>query len=84
MISPLGRRLLSRNRSTHLPDDLWRGVQLTRGVRLDSPPFTTARTIISRPLGVKGAFLCVSIWLPTNHRGLATSAFTVTAEWTTS
>jgi len=34
---------------------------------LDSPQSTTARTIISRPLGVKGAFLWVSIRSSANH-----------------
>ena len=51
---------------------------------LDSPKSTTARTIISRPLGVKGAFLCVSIRSSANRWRLATSAFTVQTEWTTS
>src|SRR5579863_6359207 len=50
----------------------WRGggSRATRDLRNDrgrppvlsySPSSTTVRTIISRPLGVKGAFLCVSI-----------------------
>ena len=52
----------------------------TLGSRYSIP----ARTIISRPLGVKGAFSCVSIRSSANHRRLATSAFTVQTEWTTS
>jgi hypothetical protein len=34
---------------------------------LVSPQSITARTIASRPLGVKGAFMCVSIRLSANH-----------------
>src|SRR6185437_1518583 len=48
------------NRSIHLPTVF--GVVLNRraAAGLDRPSSTTARTIISRPLGVKGAFLCAS------------------------
>jgi hypothetical protein len=50
-----------------------------------SPPSTTLRTMASRPLGVRSAFLCVSIRFPPRITVcLATSAFTAGAEWTTS
>src|SRR3954453_10024474 len=48
------------------------------------PKSTTARTISSRPFGVRRAFLCVSIRSSANRWGLATSAFPVQTEWTTS
>src|SRR5262249_3078844 len=38
----------------------------------------------SRPFGVREAFLCVSIRFPANRCCLATSAFPVGTEWTTS
>jgi hypothetical protein len=46
---------------THLATDF--GVTLNRraAAALDSPQSITARTITSRPLGVKGAFLWMSI-----------------------
>jgi hypothetical protein len=49
-----------------------------------SPPSTTLRTIASRPFGVRGAFLWVSIRFSANRWCLATSEFPVRAEWTTS
>ena len=49
----------ARKRLTHLATDS--GVRLNwRAAAFDSPQSTTARTIISRPLGVKSAFLRVS------------------------
>ncbi len=55
------------NRLVHLATVL--GVVLNRRAAsaLDRPPPITARTIMSRPLGVKGAFLCVSIRASANH-----------------
>jgi hypothetical protein len=49
-----------------------------------SPPLTTLRTIVSRPFGVRGAFLWMSIRFSANRWCLATSEFPVGVEWTTS
>jgi hypothetical protein len=72
------------NRSIHSPTVL--GVVLNRraAAAFDSPSSTTAPTLISRPLAVKGAFLSASIRSPANHRPSAASAFTLQPESTTS
>src|SRR5580700_8969708 len=71
-------------RATHFPTVL--GVVLKRRAAAAwlSPPSITARTICSRPFGVRRAFLWVSIRSSANRWGLATSAFPVAIEWTTS
>jgi hypothetical protein len=55
------------NRSIHLPTVFDVVLNRRAAAAFNSPQSTTARTIISRPLGVKGAFLCVSIRFLANH-----------------
>jgi hypothetical protein len=53
----------ARKRPTHLPTVFAVVLNLRAAAALLSPPSTTARTISSRPFGVKRAFLWVSIRL---------------------
>jgi hypothetical protein len=55
------------NRAIHLATAFGVVLNFRAAAVLVNPQSTTARTIISRPLGVKGAFLCVSIRSPANH-----------------
>jgi hypothetical protein len=57
----------ARKRLTHLATVFAVVWNARAAATLDSPPSTTDRTIISRPFGVKGALLCVSIRSSANH-----------------
>src|SRR4029453_13578876 len=74
----------ARKRSTHLPTVFGVVLNWRAAAALVIPRSTTPRTISSRPFGVRRAFLWVSLRSSANRWGLATSAFTVQAEWTTS
>src|SRR6185437_270898 len=74
----------ARKRLTHLATVLGVVLNWRAATALLSPASTTLRTIASRPLGVRGAFLWVSIRFSANRWCLATSEFPVRAEWTTS
>src|SRR3984885_6997369 len=54
----------ARKRSTHLPTVLGVVLNWRAAAALGSPQPRTARTLISRPFGVKGAFLGVSLRSP--------------------
>src|SRR6266508_5678685 len=72
----------ARKRSTHLPTVFGVVLNWRAAAALVIPRSTTARTISSRPFGVRRAFLWVSIRSSANRWGLATSAFPVRIEWT--
>src|SRR5262245_57682304 len=74
----------ARKRSTHLPTVFGMVLNWRAAPALVIPRSTTARTSSSRPFGVRRAFLWLSIRSSANRWALATSAFPVRTEWTTS
>jgi hypothetical protein len=52
----------ARNRLTHLATVFGEVLNSSAAAAWVNPPWTTLRTIASRPLGVKGAFLWTFIW----------------------
>ena len=57
----------ARNRATHLATVFGVVLNWRAAAAFDEPPSMTLRAIASRPLGVREAFLCVSIRFPANY-----------------